>query len=224
MGAVKKVKFEVRGLTDLNLEGIQDFLAAKVEQGFREKIGPHFVNVAKARAPVGEDWLPRAAKGKQFQPVSLRPSRDFRRSSAEKRARRAELEALLAETRGTSRIDVLRGGEEEFFRFTDGPNKGQTPDVIDVRHGGLVGASKHRAGTLRDSIKIVGVQRAGSRVTMTIAATAPYAWLVHEGFTHKGGWGPNKTGKTTRIKGQKFFKSPVDNVRSRLTSPRTYIG
>jgi hypothetical protein len=219
-----RIKIKAGSLEEVNLQAATDYLAKKVEDAFREKIGPDYVNVAKKRAPVGEDWLPRSPKGKQFFPVGLRPKRDFRRASFEKQARRAELEAILAEAKGNARIDVLRGGEEEFFRFTGGPNKGATPDIIDVRRGGLVGAARHRAGTLRDSIKIISIERAGSTVTMKIAATAPYAWFVHEGFTHKGGWGPNKTGKTTRVKGQKFLETPLTNVRERLKNPRTYIG
>jgi hypothetical protein len=218
-----KLTVDTSSLTGINLEGVRDFLAAKVERAFREEIGPHYVSVAKARAPVSEerDFNPRLGS-KAFKKVTLRPRRDFLEASVDKRNRRGELESLLAETSGSSRADILTSSDIEFFRIAEGADKGATPDIVDVRRGGLVGAVMHKPGTLRDSIKITKVERSGASVTMTIAATAPYALPVHEGFTHRGG--SKHTGKTTRIKGQKFLKSPLTNVRERLKNPSTYTG
>lgn len=219
-----KLTVKAENLASLNLKGVENYLAAQVEKAFREKIGPDYVKVARARAPVSEarDFNPRT-QSKAFQRIGLRPARDFKRASGPKRARRAELESILAETRGSARLDVLQSSDIEFFRIEDGPDKGQTPERVDVRRGGLVGAIRHKPGTLRDSIKVKGVTREGGRVVLTVHATAPYALAVHEGFTHRGGWG-TKSGKTTRIKGQKFLKSPLTNVRARLKSRVTYTG
>lgn len=196
-------------------------LTPRVVNGFKD-LAAEVVDVARARAPKsdGDEGSTR------FTSIKLRSVNQFGEKDFETRNRRAEVEALLAEARGGARLDVLNSNDVRFFQGTD-PNTGQrnkTPDVIDIRGNKLVGGFKHVPGTLKASIKFDGVLVEGNTIRATVRAHAPYAYYVHEGFKHKGGWKVKAKKGGTRIKGQKFLLSALVNIRTRLTDTSTYRG
>lgn len=89
------------------------------------------------------------------------------------------------------------------FRYTAGPNKGQSPEVIVVKGARLAGAEVTKGGTLADSIEVEPARIEGNRVTTVFKATAPYAKYMDEGFHHKGGG---------QVPGRHFAREPLHNV------------
>ena len=214
-----KLKVDASSLHNLDTESIVDFFAAKVERVFKEDIGPHYVDVAKAHAPVSDErkFNPQIRSG-AFQAVELIESVPPGINIGPKIAR------LRALQEGTTEVDLA--SDAEFFRIKPGPRKkpnrdaGQTPDKLAFRRGAVVGAFRHRPGTLRDSIHIQGVTREGNTVRLRIVASAPYAAAIAKGFRHLGG--RNKTGSVTRVAAHPFMRDPLINVRGRLVDPNTY--
>jgi hypothetical protein len=142
--------------------------------------GPQIAERARNRAPISKErnFNPNPSS---FKPISLRPSKEFGLSDADTRFRRAELESILAETRGNARLDILRSSDFQFFQ---GRENKRTPDAINIRRGGLVGAFKHQPGTLKKSIKYVGTRREGNTVVGVVEAGAPHAAAIEDGFRH----------------------------------------
>lgn len=89
------------------------------------------------------------------------------------------------------------------FEYSSGSKKGQTPEEVFIRGGSLRGREKEEAGgTLRDSIKFLGVRKDGMKVTGTLVASAPYAHYVEYGFHHNHG---------TSIPANPFMRGPLHN-------------
>lgn len=208
-----RLEVDASSLANLDLSSVANFIATKVEKAFRDDIGPHYVSVAKARAPVSQErnFNPQRSS---FQPLRLKKVGSFPRG--DRAARLTELHGMSAR----ERAEALVSSDIEFFEGAKGTNKGQTPDAVDIIGGAIRGAFKHKPGTLRDSVHVEGVTREGQRVTLRIVASAPYAAAIAKGFTHRGG--RNKTGKQTRIAPNKFMVTPLTNIRQRLKSPATY--
>jgi hypothetical protein len=210
-----KLKVDASALSSLDLSGVTNHIMNRVENAFNRDIGPHYVDVAKARAPVSQERNFNPQRG-SFQPLKLKPLGSF---GPVETGNRAERLFDLAGMSYRERAEALRSSDIEFFEGT-GKNKGRTPDAVDIINGTVKGAFKHRPGTLRDSIHIDGVTREGQTVTLRVVASAPYAAAIAKGFTHRGGRG--KTGKATKIAPNPFMKSPLANVNGRLKNPSTY--
>lgn len=207
-----KLKVDASSLASLDLSGVLNHIMNRVENALNRDIGPHYVDVAKARAPVSQErnFNPQRSS---FQRLQLKPLGSFPRG--ERANRLSDLHGMDFR----ERAEALNSSDIQFFQGT-GKNKGQTPDAVDIINGTVKGAFKHRPGTLRDSIHIDGVTREGQTVKLRIVASAPYAAAIAKGFTHRGGRG--KTGKATKIAPDPFMKSPLANVQSRLKDPSTY--
>lgn len=212
---VKDVDF-----SNVNEDAIINAIAVQVSKGF-QKLGVHVADVATSRAPVSAE---RNFNPRKFVPVKVKPVGTFgleTGSDASKRASRLfEIRNYSSRERGELFRKAFGNAttSENATRFFEGTGKfkGQTPSALRIGKGGaIVGAFKHQPGTLKKSIKFDGIRREGNKVIATIRAHAPYAWYVHEGFTHKGGG---------RVQGPKFLLSALDNIRSRLTDASTYEG
>lgn len=213
-----KLTVDASKLANLDLSSIVDHIAAKAERAFHEDIGPHYVDVAKAHAPVSDErFNPQIGSG-AFQSVELiervAPGINIG----------AKIARLKALQEGTTEVDLEN--DAEFFRIKAGPKRkpnrdaGATPERLAFRRGAVVGAARHRPGTLRDSIHVESVTREGQTVKMRIVASAPYAAAIAKGFRHLGG--RNKKGKVTEIAANPFMKDPLVNVRDRLKNPEIY--
>lgn len=197
---------------------IIDVLAVKTSKRFQE-LGPYMAKVAQARCPVGVD-RDITPSNRSFERLRVAPPGTFGTEgpgSSEKASRLFDLRNMSAKDR--ARV-VSTLNEAEFFRGVGETrnkkrNKGQTPDIIEVRGNTVVGAFLHKPGTLKGSIRFTGVRREGNRVVLTVRAHAPYARPVHDGFTHRGG--RHHGGKGTFIKGKPFLAWAITNVRGRLT-------
>jgi hypothetical protein len=140
--------------------------------------------------------------------VQLKPLGSFRPGRESDRL--AELHGLTSTASGRrvglpGLLSAVRASDVQFFQGT-GKNQGKTPDAISVGRT-IKGAFQHKPGTLRDSIRFVGVRREDNRLVATVRAHAPYAWYVHEGFTRENG---------KMVAGRPFLKNALINVRSRL--------
>lgn len=209
-----KLRVDASGLASLDLSGISAHLAPKVKRAFDDKIGPHAVKAAKARCPVSED-RDSVPQLRSFKAVRLLPLGTFPRGA--QATRLSELHGLSSR----ERAQQIKPSDIGFFRGV-GKNKGQEPDEIDIIRGTVKGAFLHKPGTLRDSIVWEPARVEGNRVIGRLKATAPYAAAIHEGFTHRGG--PKHTGRSTRIKGNKFLTQAIVNIRGPLASKSTYDG
>lgn len=207
-------------MTSFDPQAVIDHVANRGAKGLNTTVLPHLLEVAKAKAPVGRERNFNPQRGsKSFQKIGLRePFGEGERFSAEERSRLRDLRLLTAR----ELAGEVRSGDIKFFQGT-GKNAGRTPDLIETTRGGFLrGAFAHRSGTLRDSHVIVPAKREGMLVVGKVRATADYAKAIHDGFTHKGG--QKKTGRTTRIKGRKWLKESLVNVRDDLANPSTYEG
>lgn len=210
-----KLTVDTSSLASLDLGGVTNHIMNRVENAFNRDIGPHYVDVARARAPVSQErnFNPQRSS---FQRVKLKAPGSFGPVATGNRAERL---FDLAGMTPRERADALTSSDIQFFEGT-GANKGKTPDAVDIIGGTVKGAFKHKPGTLRDSIHIDDVTREGQTVKLRIVASAPYAAAIAKGFTHRGGRG--KTGKATKIAPNPFMKTPLVNVRQRLKNPATY--
>lgn len=183
--------------------------------------GPIYDWAERVLAKAGADWLaasqketpvrkPRDRKGagdrSQAFRVRLRGTgltlgqRRLKRSLGTVPSTRA---AVIASLQGSARREYA-----QLFFYTEGPNKGRSPEVVLTRGSRIVGAEVTRGGTLKAGTKLVGPVREGSRVTITLRNDVPYARYVEEGFNHKGGkpvWGG-------RGKGKRFMRGPRDQM------------
>lgn len=230
MTAKVSLKVEAINLESLNRDAIVDMIAARVTKGF-EKLGPHLASVAVARAPQSAERNFAPQRG-SFQRVQLRPPSAFPggREGSKAEALRLGYERFEALGRaGQIRALSAAGGQTsskgitQFFQGTRrGGTLGRSPDIIRVQGGTLKGAFAHQPGELKRSIRFIGVKREGNTVRAVVRAHAPYARPVHEGFTHRGG--RKHQGKSTRIKGRKYLKSALVNIRDDLKNKSTYAG
>ena len=213
-------------LNSLDTSGVLEAMAAKVQEAFDSKLGPHLEAACRDEAPVSAErnFAPRS-----FQKVQLRPESQFPGSlrvpdsEASKHAafgQRGEQVRLLKAVGGsTVNKDVTR-----FFQGTRAKGTlGVSPSLIKVSGNTLVGAYQHQPGTLRRSIRYVGSERHGNKIIGTVRAHAPYAAAVEKGFSHKGGWS-KKTGKVSRIEGKKYMEAGLVHIVDRLGDPHTYSG
>lgn len=201
-----KLRVDTSALESLDLSGVQDYLAAKAEEAFRERVGKVVVDHAKSKAPVSKRAPSKNPRKKSFQPVRLIARVPAGRGVGDKIKRLKQLRE--------NEVEVNPDTDVEFFVGV-GANEGKTPDKLSFRKGAVVGAFQHKPGTLRDSIHVRGVRREGSSVIMDVVASAPYAYYVHEGFMNRG---------KTRMAPRKFFKPALSAVRAMLKSPSTYNG
>jgi len=215
------------GSPDIDPQEIIDKAIGIVEKHLIE-VGEHAVAVAAARAPVGKGQESSVAPlgtrrgGGVLQRVELRPETHFRgRQQRKQLIRQANLEEVgrrgqitrfkrLGRTTNPSITGLFQGTPKAGTR-------GKSPTSVEVKGGKLVGSFGHEPGTLRRSIKLDGVVREGNTLTATIRAHAPYAWYVHEGFNHKGGW-KTKVSETTPVDKQPFLANALVNIRDRLAN------
>lgn len=200
------LRVDTSSLASLDLSGVQDYLAAKAEEAFRERVGKVVVDHAKSKAPVSKRSPSKNPRKKSFQPVQLISRVPAGRGVGDKIKRLKQLRE--------NEVEVDPETDVEFFTGV-GINAGKTPDKLSFRKGAVVGAFQHKPGTLRDSIHVRGVRREGASVIMDIVASAPYAWYVHEGFMNKG---------KTRMAPRKFFKPALTAARALLKNSSTYNG
>lgn len=194
-------------------EQAMNMVAHRVVRGFDQRVGPHLLEVTKARAPVGK----RETKNPQrssFQKLRL-SERDEGRFSTEEVSRLRDLRNMTAR----ERAEAVTSKDIKFFRGT-GANEGRTPDRVDVIRGSIRGAFIHAPGTLRDSHIYVPARRRGNKVIAEVRATAEYAAAQHEGFKH------HSHGEATglQVKGRPWMKQSLGNVKGDMTSPGTYEG
>ena len=221
------------------IEVDESFIDAVLERGARglnEKALPHLLKVARERSPVGEarNHNPNRANP---EPVQLAPIGTFSNedevapNSSEGILRRLHdiqdtkgkraVTRFVREAFGTKTRDKQA---RKFFRATSKRYAGRTPTQIQItRGGGLRGTFRDKPGTLRDSHVIIPARREGNKVIGAVAATAAHAIPVHQGFNHRGGW-KTKTSGGTFVKGQKWLRSSLANVKDDLVNPSTYQG
>lgn len=221
-----KVDLEVKSidLSEISTEGILELLRPKVVGAFVERIGPHFVEAAQNRAPVGKGRV-------DFQRINVKPSVPRGRPGSEQE-KVHEFHGTFAAPGGrrlATKLIKRAGGSTtssgflSLFRGTRARGTlGRSPDIIQTRGRSFVGGFTHTAGTLRESIKIDSIEAAGETVTMIVRAHAPYARWVHEGYNHRGG--AKHKGETTHIKGKPFLRWALVNIHEELMDPKTYTG
>lgn len=209
-----------------------NILTQRAIRGFNQTVGPHLLDVAKSRSPVGRQGAevrqgrkvegpeifgtrPINPRRSSFQPVRL-ANREEGRFTSEEIDRLRDLRNMTAR----ERANALRSSDIKFFRGT-GKNEGRTPDQVDTIRGSIRGAFIHKPGTLRDSHIYVPARRTGpDEVTASVRATAEYAAAQHEGFKH------HSHGEATglQVAGKKWLKSALTNIADDLKSPATYEG
>lgn len=216
----------------LDEESLVNAIAVRASKHLQE-LGQHVADVASARAPVGKGQESSVApistarsfnpRTSSFQGLRLKPIGSFGlvRGEGSKAGRLLELHGLTSRQRARA---VRPIEDRDLFQGTGG-NKGKTPDIIEIQRGTIKGAFKgkqHLPGTLRKSIRFVGVERRDNRVVAVVRAHAPYAMAVHEGFKHEGGRGHD--GESTEVAGQPFLKNALINIQGRLTEASAYEG
>ena len=97
-----------------------------------------------------------------------------------------------------------------------------SPESVFVSRGRLVTGGAHQPGTLKKSIRLVGIQRTGHTFTATVRAGVKYARPVEYGFRHRGG--RKKTGKTTLVAKKPFMRPAMNLAARKLKSPATFKG
>lgn len=186
-----------------------DRLAKIVMQNFDQVVGPHFVDVARKRVPVGKErrFNPRASS---FSSVTLKPLGSMKNTEDNKTL--AELHGLSAGERASffqkafgDQTDSTRA--TKFFRGKGG----QSPTRLRIRRGTIQGASRHTPGTLRDSIRYEGARREGNLIIGIASANTDYAAAIHDGFVHRGG--QQHKGGATKIPGTPYMTSSLANVK-----------
>ena len=167
--------------------------------------GHEWLTVVKKRAPVRKNTARRPGSRSQTHRVRLVGERGL--TEAQRVLRRS----LVGESPGTrAAIIGSRSGYNAarlaagLFRYSEGPLKGQTPEVVLAKGSRVVGAQVVRGGGLRDSLELEPAKIEGQLVTIVLKATAPYAGPVEYGFKHKGGGevGPHK----------RFMRGPRDDL------------
>lgn len=185
-----------------NAEGALNHVAAQIIGGFDGEIGSAFVEIAQKRAPV------RSAPGTEA--MALRSPSEF---SGKDLDRLGELGTMnKRELAG-----AIRSSDLKFFRSVGRTAEARSRTPIGVtQKGGLRGVfMQEQGGTLKRSIRYDGTRRVGSKIIGTVRAHAPYAWFVHEGFTHVGG---------KEIAGRPFLKWAFANIAALLKSAASYKG
>ena len=180
-----------------------------------ERIGPHLLEACQAKAPVGKEH--NLTQRRSLRPVSLKPVGSFTFGS-DAAHRLSELSGFKEAGELGANVNPLT--DAKFFQGVTDPhyknpkrNKGKTPTLIEVTaRGGVRGGFKHRVGTLRDSHVLDPVKVEGHTVSVKVRATAPYAYYVHEGFSHRG--------DGSQVKGRKWMVEALRvNIADDLKSP-----
>ena len=170
-----------------------------------ERFGSDWADLASSKAPRGKDLEPNDNTGTRSKPFGIRLGPPPDRSSTAYRERAEFLIRSNTPVQYKNRPYPSERAEHflakgalsykrnhaiaSMFRFTEGPNKGQAPEILRVSGGRLMGASRKRSqpGRLAASIESLGVTGEGGKYTVMVKASAPYAKYVEEGFHHKGG-------------------------------------
>lgn len=204
---MSKIRVAVKVEALFNAEDVKTAALEAVQAVMDDTVMPHFVEVAKNRAPVGKDE-PAGTNKRSFKAIAVRNPDSFKRGADKDVA--VELSSLGIAGR---RAFVKAGGKNalRFFRGV-GKNRNSTPTEIVFRNNTLKGVFKgqRQPGRLRDSIAYVGSRRVGNAIVGTAQATAPHAAAVHDGFTHKGG--PDHSGASSHVAGQPFFEWAIPNI------------
>jgi hypothetical protein len=209
-----RIRINVTVTPDFTMEELEEQVLMSVQEHMDSVVAPHFVEVAKARAPVGKREIPAGFNKTSFQRIVPRLASEFTNKSDRLRA------TALSGLSGTERVQRFRaalGGstsdpdQTRFFRGIKG-NRGRSPDRIELRNNTIKGAftSTRTPGRLRDSIVYRGSTRVGRMVVGEFAATAEHAAAVHDGFTHQGG--RDHSGASKQIAGRPFFDWATANI------------
>ena len=133
----------------------------------------------------------RLARASQLTNIQARLRRSL---STQASTRAAEIGAL--------RGHAARAKFAQLFRYTEGPQKGQAPEIVATRGSKIVGVELTRGGTLKAGLELIPARREGNLVTVTLQNKVPYAAPQEYGFKHKG---------TGQIPGRRFMRGPRDN-------------
>lgn len=172
----------IRGKTVSMVEAASEFLAVHAQE----------------RAPIGKG----TGKGRGISPrtfgVKLRPLKEFRKTDLKGKQRQVELLGYKPSELG----GVITSKDLSRFRLTGGPDKGQTPDIIEPgKRGILKGAKIYSPGRLRRGIHATAVKSSGSVISGRVVSDAPYSIYVEKGFHHKGG---------TVVEGRHFMQKALE--------------
>lgn len=169
------------------------------------RAGGDWYKAARKEAPVRQP-AERARPGERSQAFAVRQIPVSQMTQSQKLLRRSL--GIRPSTRAAS-VEALighraRSEAAKLFRYSEGPMKGQTPEILLGRKGGkLAGAEVTRGGTLRDGIELIPAVTEGNRVTIVLQNLVPYAGPQEYGFHHKG---------TGKIKGRRFMRGPRDQM------------
>lgn len=187
------------------LAAYTDELRARVKAGVAA-MAEELAEDIRESAPVGKDRDARAGI-RSASRVRLRDWKDSDQFSGEdlQRFRQLHTEEIPASPlyqRVRAEGDLLPPDNPRFFRYTSGPQRGQSPEGITVRGRSVLGYSGKPHGTLKNSIRASGADENGDVISARVYTTVPYAYYVEHGIR-----GNDKPGN------QGFFSRPVENRR-----------
>lgn len=210
------------GKVEFNRKAAVNVIVARLARA-AEAASAQGADHAREEAPLGKGERRATGSHPRYFSVKLQTTRSFDAANKHRKFAAKDDRIRLLELRSLNRGGLAQNVKQEdvqFFRFSSGSRKGETPDALDVRPargpGGEVvkGATTHyQPGRLKKGIHPIDASIEGTAVHAGFASEAPYSIFVEKGFHHKGG---------TEVAPHPFMEPATEGLRDSWNSGKFF--